>query len=114
MARYLVPSRSKGSFGIAVCDRCGRKVFESELSHDPNAPGLLVCKDDLDVLDPYRLPSRQTESATLPLYRPDVALTFGDYVIQTEPSGAPGSSAHMVTETSGGDDVFIRRGIRTE
>ena len=114
MSRYLVPSRSKGSFGIAVCDRCGKKVFGDELSSDPNAPGLFVCKADLDVLDPYRLPSRQTESATLSLYRPDVSLIFVDYVIKTEPSGAPGSSSDMVTETSGGDDVFIRRGIRAE
>lgn len=114
MARYLVPSRSKGSFGIAVCDRCGKKVFETDLHSDPNAPGLMVCGDDLDLLDPYRLPARQTETASLEVYRPDVTLVFTDAVLQTEPSGAPGSSAHMVMENSGGDDVFIRRGIRAE
>jgi hypothetical protein len=30
---------------------------------------------DLDELDPYRLPARETEDITLPFYRPDVDLT---------------------------------------
>jgi hypothetical protein len=46
-----------------------------ELSPDPNSPGLLVCDKDKDVLDPYRLPARQTEDITLPFYRPDLPLT---------------------------------------
>lgn len=43
----------------------------AELSPDPNSPGLLVCEEDLDLLDPYRLPARVTEDITLPFVRPD-------------------------------------------
>jgi hypothetical protein len=35
----------------------------------------MVCVKDLDVLDPYRLPARQTEQINLPFYRPDVDVT---------------------------------------
>lgn len=109
MSRYLIPSRSRGSFGIAICDRCGRKMFEGDLHSDPNAPGLRVCKDDLDVLDPYRLPARQTESALLHVIRPDVPLDTSSRVFQTEQN-----TEFLVTESSGGEDVFLRRGIRAE
>jgi hypothetical protein len=34
----------------------------------------MVCEDDLDDLDPYRLPARQTENINLPFVRPDVPL----------------------------------------
>lgn len=47
-------------------------MFLEELSPDPNSPGLMVCREDLDVLDPYRLPARETEQITLPFNRPDV------------------------------------------
>jgi len=50
-------------------------MFLDELHSDPNSPGLMVCKKDLDVLDPYRLPARETEDITLPFYRPDLDLT---------------------------------------
>jgi hypothetical protein len=46
-----------------------------DLYPDPNTPGLMVCMKDLDVLDPYRLPARQTEHINLPIYRPDRPLT---------------------------------------
>jgi len=52
-------------------------MFLDQLFPDPNAPGLMVCKDDLDVLDPYRLPARQTEQINLPFVRPDLDLTDG-------------------------------------
>lgn len=35
----------------------------------------MVCKKDLDELDPYRLPARITEDITLPFTRPDRKLT---------------------------------------
>jgi hypothetical protein len=35
----------------------------------------MVCKDDLDQLDPYRLPARQTERINLDFVRPDLPLT---------------------------------------
>jgi hypothetical protein len=46
-----------------------------DLYPDPNFPGLRVCKEDLDVLDPWRLPARQTEDIHLPFTRPDRPLT---------------------------------------
>lgn len=63
------------SFGIALCARCSRKFPIVELYSDPNYPGLMVCKEDLDQLDPYRLPARQTERINLDFVRPDVPLT---------------------------------------
>ncbi len=62
------------TYGIGICARCSRKMPLGELSPDPNSPGLLVCAEDLDLLDPYRLPARVTEDITLPFVRPDVPL----------------------------------------
>lgn len=70
MPRFLDP-RGRATYGIGICARCSRKMFLEELHSDPNSPGLMVCREDLDVLDPYRLPARQTEDITLPFYRPD-------------------------------------------
>jgi hypothetical protein len=47
----------------------------SELSPDPNYPGLMVCEEDRDEYDPYRLPARQTENITLRFPRPDTPLS---------------------------------------
>lgn len=74
MPIFLDP-RGKATYGIALCARCSRKMFIEDLYPDPNAPGLMVCVEDLDVLDPYRLPARQTEQINLPIYRPDLDLT---------------------------------------
>jgi hypothetical protein len=68
---FLNP-RGRSTYGIGICGRCGNKLFLDELFSDPNAPGLMVCVDDLDVLDPYRLPARQTEQINLPFVRPDL------------------------------------------
>lgn len=73
MSIWLVP-RGKSTFGIGICDRCSRKMSLDDLHIDPNFPGLRVCKDDLDVLDPWRLPARQTEDIHLPFTRPDIPL----------------------------------------
>lgn len=64
----------KSSYGIGLCDRCSRKMSITDLYSDPNSPGLRVCLEDLDDLDPYRLPARQTEIITLQFTRPDVPL----------------------------------------
>jgi hypothetical protein len=73
---FLDP-RGHSTYGIALCGRCSRKFFLDELHMDPNSPGLMVCIADLDVLDPYRLPARQTENITLPFIRPDTPLDDG-------------------------------------
>jgi hypothetical protein len=70
----FLDTRGLAYAGIALCDRCSRKFPIGELMSDPNSPGLRVCKDDVDQLDPYRLPARQTERITLPFVRPDVPL----------------------------------------
>lgn len=70
----FLPVKSKGSVAIAVCQRCGKKMYYSDLRKDPNN-GLMVCQDDLDLYDPWRLPARQTEDITLGHPRPDVKLT---------------------------------------
>jgi len=66
--------RGKSTFGIGLCDRCSVKMSLDDLYPDPNFPGLRVCTKDLDVLDPWRLPARQTEDIHLPFTRPDTPL----------------------------------------
>ena len=79
MSIYL-DTRGKSNIGIGICDRCSRKVSLTELMSDPNSPGLRVCREDLDQLDPYRLPPRQPDTITLPFVRPDTP-------IGTDPAG---------------------------
>jgi len=73
-------TRGRSTLGIAVCARCSRKMSIDELFSDPNSPGLRVCREDLDQLDPYRLPPRQPDNITLPFVRPDLPLN-------TDPAG---------------------------
>lgn len=77
----FLDTRGRSSLGIAICGRCSRKFPIDELYADPNVPGLRVCRDDLDHLDPYRLPPRATEDITLRFPRPDTPLA-----VQAEPS----------------------------
>ena len=79
MSIYL-DTRGKSNLGIGICDRCSRKFSLTELMSDPNSPGLRVCREDLDQLDPYRLPPRQPDTITLPFVRPDTP-------IGTDPAG---------------------------
>ena len=73
----FIDTRGLTSIAIAVCARCNCKFPYSELMPDPNYPALFVCKDDLDVLDPYRLPAREAERIDLDHPRPDVPLVVG-------------------------------------
>jgi hypothetical protein len=77
-------TRGKSVIGIAVCDRCRRKMSLTDLYSDPNSPGLRVCQEDLDQLDPYRLPARQTENIVLPFVRPDAPLNTNPAGLVTE------------------------------
>ena len=79
MSIYL-DTRGLSNLGIGICDRCSRKMSLTMLMSDPNSPGLRVCKEDLDQLDPYRLPPRQPDTITLPFVRPDAP-------IGTDPAG---------------------------
>lgn len=68
---YWVDPSGQPTYGLGICARCSAKLPLADLFSDPNAPGLMVCVDDLDVLDPYRLPARETEQINLPFARPD-------------------------------------------
>jgi hypothetical protein len=86
MSRFLDPT-NQATYGLGICGRCSRKFFLSKLFPDPNSPGLMVCEQDRDVYDPYRLPQRVTEDITLPFVRPDepVALGPNDSPLMTGP-----------------------------
>jgi hypothetical protein len=71
---YWVDTTGQPTLGIGLCGRCSAKLPLIELHSDPNSPGLMVCKDDLDVLDPWRLPARETEDINLPFVRPDISI----------------------------------------
>ena len=89
-------TRGRSTLGIGLCARCSRKMSLDELFSDPNSPGLRVCREDLDQLDPYRLPPRQPDNITLPFVRPDTPLN-------SDPSG-------LVTE----DDNYFLIGSNDE
>lgn len=79
MSRFLDPT-GQPTFGIGICGRCSRKMLLAELMSDPNSPGLMVCRADLDDYDPYRLAPRAEDQITLPFNRPDTP-------INTRPAG---------------------------
>jgi hypothetical protein len=73
MSRLFLNPRGRSTYGLGICDRCSRKFSLEDLYPDPNIPGLRVCKDDMDQLDPWRLPF-QAESIALAFHRPDLPL----------------------------------------
>jgi hypothetical protein len=90
MSVFLDPG-GQPTYGIAICGRCSRKMLLSELSPDPNYPGLMVCREDIDEYDPYRLAPRRPDQIVLPFNRPDTP-------INTHPAG-------VIQEA--GDEFFI-------
>lgn len=98
MPRFL-DTTGRSTLGIAICARCSRKFSLEELFPDPNSPGLMVCKDDLDDLDPYRLPPRAPDQINLMFVRPDVPLTdFAAPFSLTEPLLGTQSLDYVVTQ----------------
>lgn len=83
MAKFLDTS-GKSTLGVALCARCSKKFPLEELMSDPNSPNLMVCRDDLDQYDPYRLAPRPADQITLPFVRPDLPLTQDQYGLITE------------------------------
>lgn len=79
MSRFIDPT-GEPTYGLGICARCSRKFRLAELSPDANYPGLLVCEDDSDEYDPYRLAPRSEDRLILPFVRPDTP-------IPTRPSG---------------------------
>ena len=70
----FLDTRGRSTLGIGICGRCSRKFSLDDLYSDPNYPGLLVCLEDRDDFDPYRLPARQPEVISLRFPRPDTPL----------------------------------------
>jgi|ERR1051325_4279273 hypothetical protein len=68
-------------YAVGICDRCNRRFPLHELIQDGNLPGLRVCRDDWDMLDPYRLPPRQPDNLVLPFVRPDVPIALQPTVV---------------------------------
>ena len=88
----FLDTRGQPTLGIGICARCSRKMPLAELHSDPNAPGLMVCVEDLDQYDPYRLAPRATEDIALKWARPDVSLYVGpvqDPVLPLQAAYAP-------------------------
>lgn len=83
MGVYL-DTRGKSSLAIAICDRCKLKAAWSDLTTDPNYPGLRVHPDCADQYDPYRLPARTPEVITLSWARPDASLATAPAGLVTE------------------------------
>ena len=91
-------TRGNSVLSVAICDRCRLKKAYVDLYPDPNAPGMRVCKEDLDVLDPWRLPAIQTENIALRFPRPDTNIATGPVggtQLKTGPAG-------------GGNSIFIQ------
>lgn len=76
MSTYL-DTQGNPTLGIGICARCARKFSLSDLSSDPNSPGLMVCDDDMDDLDPYRVAPRASDQIVLPFVRPDTDIDTG-------------------------------------
>lgn len=64
------------TLGVGLCARCSRKMPLHELSPDPNYPALMVCREDIDQYDPYRLAPRAPDQIVLPFVRPDVSVAL--------------------------------------
>jgi len=91
MSGLFLDPTGQPTYGIGICARCSRKMFLSELHPDPNYPNLMVCREDTDQYDPYRLAPRQPDQIVLPFNRPDLP-------IGTHPAG-------LIQEA--GDEFFI-------
>jgi hypothetical protein len=93
-----IDTRGNSVLSVAICDRCNRKFAYVDLMPDPNAPGMRVCKEDLDEYDPWRLPAIQPENITLRHPRPDVSLARTDSQLLTQGN---------LNNSEPGDSVFI-------
>ena len=89
----------QATYGIAICGRCSRKFLLAELSPDPNSPGLMVCKEDLDDYDPYRLAPRAPAQIVLPFTRPDTP-------INTHPAGLIQEAGDLFIITENGNEYL--------
>ena len=99
MTRFL-DTTGLATLAIAVCDRCKTKVPWGKLRPDANSPGLMVCEECWDSLDPYRLPARQGEVITMKWTRPDTP-------IATHPSGLISEDGDTFITTEDGEGYLV-------
>jgi hypothetical protein len=95
MSRFLDTSGEQ-VLTVGICDRCQRKFPLKHLRPDPNAPGLMVCRDDIDVFDPWRLPAPAAEQIAVPNTRPDQSVA-GTGTFTINPNGGDLVSAPYPT-----------------
>ncbi len=95
MSVFLDPT-GEPTYGIGICARCSRKFVLAKLSPDPNYPGLMVCREDLDEYDPYRLAPREPDQIVLPFNRPDVS-------VATRPAGLIQEAGDQFIVTENGE-----------
>jgi hypothetical protein len=99
MPLYLDTS-GNSTLGIAICARCSRKFPLGELQPDPNYPALMVCRDDVDQYDPYRLAPRPADQIVLPFVRPDLPLN-------TDPAGVVNEEDNLFIITENDEGYLI-------
>jgi hypothetical protein len=95
-----MPAFLSSTTRIAICDRCRFKVPYDELRPDGNSPGLRVCGECYDEIDPYKLPARKTEKFTLKHARPDTSLGPIDKVLSD-------ADQDIILVTNDGADIVI-------
>jgi hypothetical protein len=97
----FLDTRGRATLGIGLCDRCKRKMSLLELYPDPNTPGLKVCKEDLDVYDPWRLPARMPENISLMFVRPEdpivIPTSFPVVPLPAQPPAYPVNNPPAIT-----------------
>lgn len=99
MAKFL-DTTGKSTLGIGICARCSRKFPIEELSSDPNYPNLMVCREDSDQYDPYRLAPRPSDKIILPFTRPDLPLN-------TAPAGVVNEADNMFIITENNEGYMV-------
>ncbi len=99
MSKFLDPT-GKSSYGIALCARCSRKFSVDDLMEDPNSPGLMVCAEDIDNFDPYRLAPRAEDPIALRFTRPDRS-------VATDPLGVIGDDGDIFITTDDDQQYLV-------
>ena len=97
---HFLDTRGNSTLGIGICARCSRKFPLGELASDPNYPNLMVCKEDRDQYDPYRLAPRAPDQIVLPFVRPDLPLN-------TSPAGVVNELDNIFIITENNDGYLI-------
>jgi hypothetical protein len=96
MSGMFLDPTGEPTYGIGICARCSRKFLLAKLKPDPNYPALMVCDEDRDEYDPYRLAPRRPDQIVLPFNRPDTP-------VNTNPAGLIQEAGNQFIITEDGD-----------